>query len=218
MSRRRKPPPDLSDSGGEVVFRLSSEAFDEIDRSQNLTSEQKAALVLQMNRAVHFLVKEIASTEIKVDARARKVSLNPADDIVEAAQRLDELIQNGPLVISNNPELLAISSLLSDVPHIIKELAANPDLAVLGIDDPLAGKVTDVRRAFVEDAHEIYHRVTGKTDWITSSEYDDSRYTNSFFALIKTCYSAAGVSISDHSIREDIAFAKAAGANPESKK
>ncbi len=166
-------------------------------------SKQVSKFFDRLNTAISDLAKGLKLLDGKANAKKSKRNIDFRQEIEKTVQQFEELVSKGPPVISNNPELLEICNQMQEVPDIFHQLEQKPHLAQLGLQDTYGGRVTSLRRDFVSDIHALYHYFTGKDDWATFDSYADC-YTNPFFELLRECYRAAGINISNSTIGSDI--------------
>lgn len=202
--------PDLSNHGGERQDFLDYGELSDLMVKMGVKSNQASELLDRLDTEIFNLVKGLKLLDDKADAKKSKRDIDFRQEIEKTAKRFEELVTKGPPVISNNPELLEICDHLEAVPSIFRELEQKPHLAQLGLQEPYAGRMTSLRRDFVADIHALYHLFTGKDDWITFDSYEES-HTNPFFKLVTVCYRAAGLDVSDSTIRSDISEVRKVG-------
>ena len=225
----RKKITDISDPGGEIRQILDPEQFitmlkgldivdetnitqDDVDRAEvenkvELIEKKIEGFAKLANQELHEYVKNHKLLDRKKNTKQRKRNIDFPSEIEKAARDFRELVEKAPLVIANNTELLEMSDQLEAVPRIFNELRQEPYLAEQGMIDPYAGKYTDSRVDLVLGLHTAYKHFTGNEDWVTFDPYQ-SEHTNSFFKLLRLCYQAAGLHLSDRTIERDIKNAR----------
>ena len=185
---------------------------DDVDRAEvenkvELIEKKIEGFAKLANQELHEYVKNHKLLDRKKNTKQRKRNIDFPSEIEKAARDFRELVEKAPLVIANNTELLEMSDQLEAVPRIFNELRQEPYLAEQGMIDPYAGKYTDSRVDLVLGLHTAYKHFTGNEDWVTFDPYQ-SEYTNSFFKLLRLCYQAAGLHLSDRTIERDIKNAR----------
>lgn len=169
-----------------------------------LGPEKIPGFVRQINLEIHELVIGLERLDIRQDAKDKKQDIDFPMEIEKAAKDFQELVSKAPPVICNNPSLIKLSRMLHKVPSIFAELRQKPHLAEIGMVNPYGGTKSGLYTNFIINIHTLYSHFSGKTDWITSSEYKDVRYPNQFFQLLKLCYRSAGLKAKDSTIRSHI--------------
>ncbi len=206
MSRQKRIS-DLSDPGGKIGDFLDVNALAAIDAGLGISDEKLSRMASRLNQEIHYFVKASRLLETKQAAKRRNPSANFREDIEQAARVLRDRIEKAPPQYSNHPIFLSQTDQLERFFELFAEVENDPVLSDFGSIDSDTTKLADLRISFVEDAHDIYAYFTQNSDWITDSAHKDKRFPNTFFALIKLCYSRADLNYSESQISKDITAA-----------
>jgi len=200
--------PDLSNIGGEIGDYLSADQLAELKPELGISGIFLSKMSARLNQEIHQLVISLDLLKVKRSAKRHNLHIDFQKDIEQAARQLQEHIEKAPPAICNYPKFVKLVNRLEKVPVFFFDIQKNPNLVEIGLKNPYGGKKPALRAMFVQDAHDIYRHFTGKKDWITLSQYENGRYTNPFFHLVKVCYERAGLQLSASTIRNDIKEAR----------